>query len=103
MLSTPATAVSRAPAVRQPPQAICLCSACPRYEAGAVCAWTWRSIASRYARQGSAAPPGPLFDEPRTPAQIVERAMYSDETVGGQPVIWAAGANAVGTRPAVMR
>jgi hypothetical protein len=29
--------------------------------------------------------------------------MYSDETVGGQPVIWAAGANAVGTRPAVMR
>jgi CSLREA domain-containing protein len=34
-----------------------------------------------------------------TPAQIVvERAMYSDATINGAPVVWAAGTNAVGTR-----
>jgi hypothetical protein len=34
-----------------------------------------------------------------TPAQIVvERAMYSNATINGVPVIWAAGTNVVGTR-----
>ena len=34
-----------------------------------------------------------------TPAQIVvERAMYSDALINGQPVTWAAGTNVVGTR-----
>ena len=34
-----------------------------------------------------------------TPAQIVvERAMYSNATIAGVPVVWAAGTNVVGTR-----